>query len=81
MYHYRIKYSGERRKTRFTDTLVISSPYNLNDSYADASFVINQIRYELARKSRNFQIHMIEITEPPGSKDETVVVSTSASDE
>ena len=66
MYHYRVRYSSERRGQEFSDTIVISSPYSLNESYADATFVLHQIRFELqGRSKKRFKIHMIEVTEPP----------------
>ena len=77
MYHYRVRYSSERRGQEFTDTVVISSPYSLNDSYADATFVLHQIRFELqGRSKRKFKIHMIEVTEPPVTE-ERIPQSTS----
>ena len=65
MYHYRIKYTGVRRnKSKFSDILTVTSPYNLNESYADATFVIYQIRYELLKKTKKFEIMSIEVETP-----------------
>jgi len=80
MYHYRVKYSAERRGQTFTDTVVVSSPYSLNDSYADATFVLHQIRFDLqGRSKRKFTIHQIEVTQPLEQEEEVVEVVNKSS--